>query len=158
MGTNTMAYCSAALSFALPNIGKPVILTGAQIPAESLSTDARNNFINALKLSTLNLAGVFIVFGSKIIKGCRAKKVSESELDAFRTFNQKDFGEIGVGTIFNFQQPRHDGAIEVKSKFVGRNSLSNFNSRFTIREHKAVDRFRHERFCITSLRFGRYSL
>ncbi len=118
MGTNTMAYCSAALSFALQNIGKPVVLTGAQIPAESLSTDARNNFINALRLSTLDLAGVFIVFGSKIIKGCRAKKVSESELDAFRTFNQKDFGEIGVGTIFNFKQPRHKEPLNVQSKFV----------------------------------------
>ncbi len=118
MGTNTMAYCSAALSFALPNIGKPVVLTGAQIPAESLSTDARNNFINALRLSTLNLAGVFVVFGSKIIRGCRAKKVSESELDAFRTFNQKDFGEIGVGTIFNFKQPRHEEPLKVQSKFV----------------------------------------
>jgi len=118
MGTNTMAYCSAALSFALVNIGKPVILTGAQIPAESLSTDARNNFINALRLSTLNIAGVFVVFGSKIIKGCRAKKVSESELDAFRTFNQKDFGEIGVGTVLNFKQPRHSEPLQVKNKFV----------------------------------------
>lgn len=118
MGTNTMAYCSAALSFALQNIGKPVVLTGAQIPAESLSTDARNNFINALRLSTLDLAGVFIVFGSKIIRGCRAKKVSESELDAFRTFNQKDFGEIGVGTVFNFKQPRHNNPLKVQSRFI----------------------------------------
>lgn len=107
MGTNTMAYCSAALSFALHGIGKPVVLTGAQIPAEAISTDARNNFVNALRLSTMDLSGVFVVFGSKIIRGCRAKKVSESELDAFKTFNQKDFGEIGVGTLFNFRQPRH---------------------------------------------------
>lgn len=118
MGTNTMAYCAAALSFALQNIGKPVVLTGAQIPAESLSTDARNNFINALRLSTQDIAGVFVVFGSKIIRGCRAKKVSESELDAFRTFNQKDFGEIGVGTILNFKQPRHKEPFQVQSKFV----------------------------------------
>src|SRR3989338_8927427 len=49
MGTNTMAYCSAALSFGLQGIGKPVVITGAQIPAESLSTDARNNFVNAIR-------------------------------------------------------------------------------------------------------------
>lgn len=117
MGTNTMAYCSAALSFALQGIGKPVVLTGAQIPAESLSTDARNNFINALRLATMSAAGVFVVFGSKIIRGCRAKKVSESELDAFKTFNQKDFGEIGVGMLFNFKQPRHNEPLVAKNGF-----------------------------------------
>lgn len=117
MGTNTMAYCSAALSFALRGIGKPVVLTGAQIPAESISTDARNNFVNALRLSTMDLCGVFVVFGSKIIRGCRAKKVSESELDAFKTFNQKDFGEIGVGTLFNFRQPRHTEPFAPKNTF-----------------------------------------
>jgi L-asparaginase len=117
MGTNTMAYCSAALSFALHGIGKPVILTGAQIPAEAISTDARNNFVNALRLSTMDLSGVYVVFGSKIIRGCRAKKVSESELDAFKTFNQKDFGEIGVGTLFNFRQPRHSNAFTPRCTF-----------------------------------------
>lgn len=117
MGTNTMAYCSAALSFALQGIGKPVVLTGAQIPAESLSTDARNNFVNALRLSTMDLSGVFVVFGSKIIRGSRAKKVSESELDAFKTFNQKDFGEIGVGTLFNFRQPRHSQPFIARGQF-----------------------------------------
>lgn len=117
MGTNTMAYCSAALSFALQGIGKPVVLTGAQIPAEAISTDARNNFVNALRLSTMDLSGVYVVFGSKIIRGCRAKKVSESELDAFKTFNQKDFGEIGVGTIFNFRQSRHNNAFTPRCSF-----------------------------------------
>ena len=30
-GTNTMAYTASALSFMLENLGKPVILTGAQV-------------------------------------------------------------------------------------------------------------------------------
>lgn len=117
MGTNTMGYCSAAISFALSNIGKPVAVTGAQIPAESLSTDSRNNLVNALRLVTMDLSGVFVVFGSRIIRGCRAKKVSESELDAFKTFNQKDFGEIGVGVLLNFKQPRHSDDLVVKNGF-----------------------------------------
>lgn len=117
MGTNTMAYCSAALSFAFQGIGKPVVLTGAQIPAEILSTDARNNLVNALRLSTMNVAGVYVVFGSRIIRGCRAKKISESELDAFKTFNQKDFGEIGVSLIFNFKQPKHTDLFVAKNGF-----------------------------------------
>jgi len=117
-GTNTMAYCSAALSFALANIGKPVVLTGAQIPAESISTDARNNLANAIRVSTMNVSGVFIVFGSRIMLGCRAKKVSESELDAFKSFNQKDFGEIGIGITFNVTtQKRHSKQLRAKNGF-----------------------------------------
>ena len=37
-GTNTMGYTAAALSFALENINKPVILTGAQVPLGYLGT------------------------------------------------------------------------------------------------------------------------
>lgn len=101
MGTNTLGYASSALSFALLGIGKPVVLTGAQIPAEIIFTDARNNLVNAIRVSTLNLSGVFVVFGSKIILGCRAKKVSESDLDAFKTFNDSDFGGIAIGLKIN---------------------------------------------------------
>jgi len=31
-GTDTMAYTASALSYALGNLGKPVILTGSQVP------------------------------------------------------------------------------------------------------------------------------
>lgn len=96
-GTNTMAYTASAISYAFEQLGKPVVLTGAQIPAEMLSTDGRNNLVNALRVATMDLSGVFIVFGSKVILGCRAKKVSESSLDAFSTFKSSDIGEIGVG-------------------------------------------------------------
>jgi L-asparaginase len=54
-GTNTMAYFASAISFSLSNIGKPVILTGAQIPAESISSDGRNNLVNALRVATMDL-------------------------------------------------------------------------------------------------------
>eukprot|EP00913_Durusdinium_trenchii_P003017 g2789.t1 len=40
-GTDTMAYTASALSFMLENLGKPVILTGSQLPLEEPLTDAR---------------------------------------------------------------------------------------------------------------------
>lgn len=117
-GTNTMAYTSSALSFALQNLGKPVVLTGAQIPAEIISTDGRNNLVNALRVCTLDLAGVFVVFGSKIISGYRAKKISESDLDAFATFNQKDFGRISLGIELKGDLvARHPGALNLVNTF-----------------------------------------
>jgi L-asparaginase len=117
-GTNTLAYTSSALTWALQGIGKPVVITGAQIPAEIISTDGRNNLVNSLRVCTLDLGGVFVVFGSKIILGCRAKKVSESDLDAFKTFNQSDVGEIGVGLLIKDEtRPGHKKPLKAKNGF-----------------------------------------
>ncbi len=117
-GTNTMAYTASALSFSLQNLGKPVVLTGAQIPAEVISTDGRNNLVNALRVCTLDLSGVFVVFGSKIIMGARSKKVSESDLDAFSTFNAADFGRISIGIELKGQvRPRDPGGLNLINSF-----------------------------------------
>jgi len=117
-GTNTMAYTASALSFALQNIGKPVVLTGAQVPAEVISTDGRNNLVNALRVCTLDISGVFVVFGSKIIMGVRSKKISESDLDAFATFNATDFGRISIGIELKGQvKPRQPGALNLVNTF-----------------------------------------
>ena len=117
-GTNTMAYTASALSFSLQNIGKPVVLTGAQVPAEVISTDGRNNLVNALRVCTLDISGVFVVFGSKIIMGARSKKISESDLDAFATFNAGDFGRISIGIELKGQvKPRHPGGLNLVNTF-----------------------------------------
>src|SRR3989339_54391 len=118
-GTNTMAYASSALSFALKDIGKPVVFTGAQIPAEVINTDAHNNFVNALRVAMMDIAGVFVVFGSKIILGCRAKKVNESELEAFDVFNDTPFGEIMIKIRINRKNynHRHNKKLVAKNGF-----------------------------------------
>ena len=74
-GTDTMAYTSSALSFALKNLGKPVVLTGSQIPGNKIETDARRNLVNAVRVALMNIAEVLIVFGDKIILGSNASKV-----------------------------------------------------------------------------------
>lgn len=118
LGTNTLAYASSAISFPLKGIGKPVILTGSQIPGEVINTDGRNNLINSVRLATADISGIYVVFGSKIILGCRAKKVSESDLDAFKTFNAKDYGEIGVGfKISDHINKRHNNTFKVANGF-----------------------------------------
>ena len=69
-GTNTMGYTCAALTFALENINKPVIVTGAQVPLGYLGSDATTNLVNALRLAVWGyhpIKGVMAVFGSKII-------------------------------------------------------------------------------------------
>jgi len=100
-GTDTMAYTAAALTLAIKNLGKPVVLTGSQIPGLRLETDARRNLVNAMKLATMNVSGVFVVFDERVILGGRASKASESRLDAFVSINAQDAGEIRADIHLN---------------------------------------------------------
>jgi L-asparaginase len=98
-GTNTLAYTSAALAFSLPNLNKPVVLTGSQVPYGRSSSDAPLNLANALRVAAYphggGVRGVVCVFGSYIIAGTRAKKTTEFALDAFVPFAGGELGRIG---------------------------------------------------------------
>lgn len=82
-GTDTMAYTASALSFALRNLDKPVVITGSQKSIFDLASDAPNNLINAVKTALLEVPEVCLVFGSRILRGNRSQKISEKKLDAF---------------------------------------------------------------------------
>lgn len=101
-GTNTLSYTAAALSFAIANSGKPIILTGSQVPAGLPGTDALTNLDNAIRVAcwghatrTGSVEGVIVVFGSHIIAGTRAKKATEFDYDAFVSFKTDSIGRIG---------------------------------------------------------------
>lgn len=117
-GTDTMAYTASALSLGLKDLGKPVILTGSQIPGCELNTDARRNIVNAVKLAVMDLSGVFIVFDERIISGMRATKASESRLDAFKSVNSRDAGEIKISIKLNSNiKKRHKEKPALKTGF-----------------------------------------
>lgn len=117
-GTDTMAYTSSALSFSLQGLGKPVVLTGAQIPGNRIESDARRNFINAVKLATMDISGVMVVFDEEIILGSRATKISESKLEAFETINHDLLGEIRVDINLNINRSkRHNKKIKLAKGF-----------------------------------------
>lgn len=82
-GTNTMSYTAAALSFALQNLSKPVILTGALLPINDMAGDGRMNLIFAIRAAQLDLAEVCVVLGPSVLRGVRAKKVDQSILQTF---------------------------------------------------------------------------
>lgn len=96
-GTDTLAYTAAALSVGLKGLGKPVVLTGSQVPGPRIESDARSNLVNAFRLAVQDLSGVFVVFDERILLGGRATKASESRLDAFTTVNADDLGEVRLG-------------------------------------------------------------
>lgn len=93
-GTDTLAYTASALSFALQNLSKPVICTGAIMPLNELGSDGRNNLIYACRIAVSDLAEVAIVFGDKIIRGNRATKYKEGMFDVFQSLKFPLLGEI----------------------------------------------------------------
>lgn len=96
-GTDTMAYTASALSFMLDNLGKPVVLTGSQIPLVEVRSDARENLITSLTLvARYPLPEVCLYFGDRLFRGNRATKVSASGFRAFGSPNFPPLGEVGV--------------------------------------------------------------
>lgn len=95
-GTNTMSYTAAALSFALQSLSKPVILTGALMPINDLSSDGRMNLIFAIRAAELDIAEVCIVLGPTILRGCRAVKTEQSILQTFLSPKFPALGEFNT--------------------------------------------------------------
>jgi L-asparaginase len=102
-GTDTVCYTSAALSFFLQELPKPVVVTGAQVPLDDVGTDARTNLISAARMAISEIAEVVVVFGSQIIYGTRAKKTSVFDLQALTSVNAHPLGHIGLFIKLNAQ-------------------------------------------------------
>src|SRR6188472_1590724 len=96
-GTDTMAYTSSALSFLLPSFGKPVVVTGSQIPISRTRSDGRQNFIGALQVAARpDIREVSLLFGEVVLRGNRATKIDASGLDAFDSPRLAPLADIGI--------------------------------------------------------------
>lgn len=116
-GTDTMAYTASALSFGLQHLGKPVIVTGSQVPMSNIRSDARRNLVNAIEMATFPLNEVAICFNDFIYRGNRATKMSIGDFDAFASPNFPALAEIGLSIEFNIQAPDDDLPLEVFTCF-----------------------------------------
>ncbi|KEF54555.1 L-asparaginase [Exophiala aquamarina CBS 119918] len=94
-GTDSLAYTCSALSFMLQNLGKPVIVTGSQVPFSERKNDALENL-----LDSMDIAGHFMVpevclcFNSTLFRGNRTTKISASAFDAFASPNLPPLARI----------------------------------------------------------------
>ena len=116
-GTDTMAYTASALSYMLINLGKPVVLTGAQVPLSLPNSDARSNLELAFSVAASGLPGVFIAFGNKVIKGSCAKKIFTRNFNAFESVNESPvlyFSKKGVKK--NLPSRENVGGFRVEDK------------------------------------------
>ncbi|MEL7655026.1 MAG: asparaginase [Bacillota bacterium] len=86
-GTDTMAYTAAAISYLIQNSRKPIVITGSQKTMMEVNTDAARNLRDSLRFASGDIGGVFVVFGGKVINGCRAVKVRTKSINAYESVN-----------------------------------------------------------------------
>ncbi|MEP0356273.1 MAG: asparaginase [Paraglaciecola sp.] len=96
-GTDTMAYTASALSFMLEDLGKPVIVTGSQIPLAQLRSDGQVNLLNALYIAAnYPIPEVTLFFNNQLFRGNRSRKVDSDGFNAFDSPNLPPLLEAGI--------------------------------------------------------------
>jgi len=128
-GTDTLHYTSAALSFMLRNLCKPVAIVGAQRSPDRGSSDGAMNLICAsIFASRAGMAEVAAVSHASLnddycyaIRGTKVRKMHTSRRDTFRPINDLPLAKIwpnGKIEIVNQRfKPRCKGEVELDAVF-----------------------------------------
>lgn len=102
-GTDTMSYTASALSFMLENLGKPVIVTGSQLPIGQLRTDGKENLLTSIEIAAARAADgspmvpeVCVFFENQLLRGNRTTKINAEGFNAFRSYNHPALAQAGI--------------------------------------------------------------
>jgi len=101
-GTDTLAYTASALSFLLVGLGKPVVLTGSQVPFPARSSDAPANLRDAMLSALLpDIVEVCICFDGVLLRGNRAQKYSTRAGNSFMSPHWPPLAAVRAGMKVN---------------------------------------------------------
>ena len=93
-GTDTMAYTASAMTWMLPGLDRPVVLTGSQLPLADVLSDGPDNLRTAFAMAASGINGVYLAFDRKVMLGCRAVKVRANGFSAFESVNAKYAAQV----------------------------------------------------------------
>jgi len=100
-GTDFLHYTSAALSFFLDNVNKPVVLTYAQRSSDRASSDATLNLQCAAQMAISDIAEVMLVGHATAnddfcyaMLGTKVRKMHTSRRNTFKSINTKPIAKI----------------------------------------------------------------
>ncbi len=125
-GTDFLCYTSAALSFFLRDLTKPVVLTYSQRSIDRASSDANLNLQCAALAAISDIAEVMLVGHASsnddycyAMPGTKVRKLHTSKRDAFKTINAKPFVKIFPGRIeiISEYKRRTKGKVKLDAKF-----------------------------------------
>ena len=105
-GTDTLHYTSAALSFFLQDLNKPVVLTYSQRSIDRASSDASLNLECAANVSLSDVCEVVVVGHANsddefcyAIRGTKVRKMHASRRDAFKPINSESILKVNKDYI-----------------------------------------------------------
>uniref|UniRef100_A0A914QYR6 L-asparaginase N-terminal domain-containing protein n=1 Tax=Panagrolaimus davidi TaxID=227884 RepID=A0A914QYR6_9BILA len=111
-GTDTLEYTASALSFMMENLGKPVVLTGAQIPVAEVRSDGRENLIGALTVAVnFDVPEVSVYYNNKLLHGNRCTKLNNNRLAAFDSPNMNPLASMDISINFKYESIFRSGNI-----------------------------------------------
>ena len=131
-GTDFLGYTSAALSFFLKNLNKPVVLTYSQRSIDRASSDANLNLECSALAAISDIAEVMLVGHASInddfcyaMPGCKVKKLHSSKRDAFKVINSKPFAKVFKEKIEKISdyKVRNKNKVKLDLKFVDKIAL-----------------------------------
>lgn len=141
-GTDTMAYTSAALSFALRDLPVPVIMVGSQRSADRPSSDAATNLIGAVTTAAhapfaeVALAMHETMSDNSIVfhRGTKVRKCHTSRRDTFESVNASPIARIENGQIQmlteNYHKRNSARKVALKPDFDEKVALIKFHPNF----------------------------
>lgn len=101
-GTDTMAYTASAITWMLPGIDRPIVLTGSQLPLADVLSDGPDNLRTAFAMAASGHPGIYLAFDRKVMLGCRAVKVRASGFSAFESVNARYAAQVSnLGLVIN---------------------------------------------------------
>ncbi len=109
-GTDTLVYSASAISFMVQNFGKPIVFTGAQLPADVPWSDGPRNLLDAIRVAAFgDLAETCIVFNGEIHRATRTKKVRTNAYDAFDSVDPTPIGILSREIVlYEGRKKRHN--------------------------------------------------
>ena len=117
-GTDTLHYTSAALSYMIQDLNKPIVLVGSQRSSDRGSSDANHNLICAAHMALSSVAEVGICMHATtsdtdcfFLRGTKVRKLHTSRRDAFRPIN-----DVPIATVTT------DGKIDFLSEYQKRDA------------------------------------
>ncbi len=107
-GTDTMVYTASALSFMLEGLGKPVVMTGAQLShLGHVRNDALQNLLTSLLIANPRhshlplVPEVGVFFHEELLRGNRSRKVTSSGFAAFQSPDYPPLAMAGDTIVVN---------------------------------------------------------
>ncbi|MBU0977110.1 MAG: Glu-tRNA(Gln) amidotransferase subunit GatD [Nanoarchaeota archaeon] len=134
-GTDFLHYTSAALSFFLRNLNKPVVLTYSQRSIDRGSSDANLNLQCAAQMALSDCAEVMLVGHGTTnddfcyaMPGTKVRKMHSSRRDAFKVVNGSPIAKVWPDKVefLGEHKPRNKNKVELDAEFSDKVALVKF--------------------------------